>query len=131
MPFKAKGIANMERDCSKIPIEWIERIFERMEQIYGDKWISHIGKHDRQRILKSIWSVALTGCNGHEIKRAIDICEAFPYSGIPTHVEFYHYAKGIRKPGHMRPPIESKGSYEVAKKYLDQIKNKLIIKGST
>lgn len=121
----------MELENNKISSIWINRIFERMNVIYGDKWIAHIGKPDRERILKSIWTVALTGCKAHEIKKALTMCEAFSHSGIPTHIEFYHYAKGIREPVHVRPPIEAKGDPEIAKKYLDQIKNKLHLKGST
>jgi len=126
----------MGRDFTRLPMEWVERIFERMECIYKNRWLEFVGNENQQLILKTIWSTGLSGLDAIAIKKALSMCESFPHASIPTHIEFYHYAKGIRYikvPSHsLHHPMslnEKKSDSELAKKYLSDIKQKL--KGST
>lgn len=106
---------------SKIPDEWIELLFARMCDIYGEKWLSYIDK--REYLIKPMWSSALIGLNAKEIKTALEKCRNL--SDIPTPVEFYHYAKNIRRPHYPKVPTYNKGNPEVAVHYLNEIKERV------
>lgn len=127
----------MERNFTKLPMEWVERIFERMECIYKDRWTSLVGNEGRKSILKTMWSTGLSGLDAHAIKKALSMCESFPHASIPTHIEFYHYAKGIRTPvrtssvKYQSPNAPQPGNPEVAKEHLAKIREQLSSKCST
>lgn len=73
--------------------EWVERIFQRLKEIYGQRWIEYCGDVYRTNLLIILWSNALTGSSPEEIKYAINMCKNNSSSPIPTPIEFYYYGK--------------------------------------
>ncbi len=115
----------MERNFTKLPMEWVDRIFDRMSCIYKDRWTKLYGDERNASLYKTIWSSGLSGLSVNEIKKALSMCEAYPYAQVPTHIEFYHYAKGIRVPsksGRLAKNEPVAGNPEIAKQHLAQIK---------
>ncbi len=55
------------------PIQWIERIFTRMECFYGSRF-ADMWRQSNIATVKSIWSEALTGYSVDEIKRGLAEC---------------------------------------------------------
>lgn len=117
----------------KLPIPWVERIFERLECIYKEKWRKSYGDPKIKDIAILQWSAALTGLNAKEIQKAITTCECYMDYEVPTFMEFFDYAKGKRAIPNRRPnPMAFFKTDEQKKhgeKYINEIKAKL--KGSS
>lgn len=107
----------------KLPVAWVERIFERLQCVYKENWIVD---ERRKHLLLTQWCTGLSGLTGPEIQKAIAMCECSDRTMPPTVIEFYHYAKGIRVlPRRKLTGLESIGSKEVGKKFLQEIRAKL------
>lgn len=61
--------------------EWVERIFQRMENFYLSLWKDRFGTIPRDRV-KQAWAEELAGYTAIEIKRGLDTCKTnkFPPS---------------------------------------------------
>lgn len=68
-----------------LPEEWIERIFQRMENFYLSLWKDRFGEIPRERV-KQAWAEELAGYSAAEIKRGIDACRTMKFP--PTLPEF-------------------------------------------
>lgn len=110
----------------KLEAAWIDRIFERMQGIFGDKWSRCYSNQRQLSVGKITWASGLYGLNAIEIKSALNLCERLSNQEPPTAVEFYHYAKGIRYPVFKRNKTDvERGDVEVAKRYISEIKMKV------
>lgn len=87
-----------ESKFNKLPLEWVDRIFMRLESIYGDKWKELLPNEGKKQLYQKIWSTGLSGLKATEIQKALDACRSGDKYYPPTHIEFYHYAKGIKIP---------------------------------
>jgi hypothetical protein len=121
----------MNSSYQKLPMSWVERIFERLEMIYKDRWLPSLSD-ERKSLLKIVWSSALIGLSADEIRCALSLFQSYPHLEPPTHMEFFHYAKGKKQP-YIKPTNSKyeRGNPEVASKYLSEIKSKLKYKCST
>lgn len=113
--------------CNTIPDSWIDRLFERLELIYKDRWIKIYSKPSDQPMFKTWWKTALSGLSANEIKTALTLCECFSYGSPPTPIEFFHYSKRLRHPPVVKQEDinRTRGNPDVARKYLDEIKSKV------
>ena len=68
-----------------LPEEWIERIFQRMENFYLSLWKDRFGDIQRERV-KQAWAEELAGYSATEIKRGLDTCRTMKFP--PTLPEF-------------------------------------------
>jgi hypothetical protein len=109
-----------KRESYKLPAEWVDRIFLRLNEIYGDKFMGQFSKPEYIDLAKTVWRGGLAGLNSSEIKHALSIC-LNELSTPPNCIEFFHYAKKYRVPP--PPKVEpTKASQEVHKLYMDKIK---------
>lgn len=76
-----------------LPREWVERIFQRLKEIYEHRWIQYCGDEYHTNRLMTLWSNALTGSSSEEIRHALNVCKNHPDSPIPNPIEFYYYGK--------------------------------------
>jgi hypothetical protein len=83
----------------KIPMEWVEKLFVCMEQFYGKKWSTMLGKIPVES-WKVIWQSGLTGLDYDTIKRTLvhykQDSKKFPTSFPPHQMDFFHKAKNLR-----------------------------------
>lgn len=113
---------------SPLPLNWTERIFERLKWIFKEKWSDLYERNAvRRGLYLQQWSSGLSGLTAIEIQRAISTCELSFIHFPPTVVEFYHYAKkNINPPPRPKVDLVDLGSSPlVAKKYIQSIKNTL------
>lgn len=68
-----------------LPDEWAERLFQRLENFYGAKWVDSLGGISRERV-KQAWAEELAGYSAMEIKRGLDGCKTRQWP--PTLPEF-------------------------------------------
>lgn len=68
-----------------LPEEWAERLFQRLENFYGAKWVDSLGGISRERV-KQAWAEELAGYAAMEIKRGLDSCKTRQWP--PTLPEF-------------------------------------------
>lgn len=68
-----------------LPDEWAERLFQRLENFYGAKWVDSLGGISRERV-KQAWAEELAEYSGIEIKRGLDACKSRQWP--PTLPEF-------------------------------------------
>lgn len=109
----------------KLRKDWVERIFERLECVYKERWRERVSESAKELMIMQ-WSSGLAGLSANEIKRGIALCECYPYDAPPTVIEFYHYAKGCRRPAPIKPPhYINPARKEVAMGYMNEIKSKL------
>lgn len=81
-----------------IPTEWVDRIFQRMEEFFQDDWRKLVeGKH---HVFHPQWQMGLIGLNSDDIKKGLAIAKWMAAKNLkpPTVIEFFHYTKGIRQP---------------------------------
>lgn len=81
---------------------WAEKLFRRMENFYGQKWIDSFGGIPRERV-KQAWAEELAGYRADEIVRGIDGCRAKPWP--PTLPEFLLLC---------RPPVDARADWAEA-----------------
>jgi hypothetical protein len=117
------GVAEMET-AYKLPIEWIDRIFQRLTDIYGVKFTSKFSHPDKVDIEKARWRSGLYGLNSQEIKKVLNLCLNNEIREPPNVIEFYHYGKNYKSPPPPRVIIKT-ASPETASKYMDEIRKKL------
>ena len=91
-----------------LPDEWSERIFMRMENFYGAKWVNSLGGIERERV-REAWGEELFGFSANEISRGIEACRSLSWP--PTLPEFMMLCRpatrgyGIREP-EPKPKVE-------------------------
>lgn len=84
---------------SALPDEWVERIFQRMENFYLSLWKDRFGDIPRERV-KRAWAEELAGYSAAEIKRGLDVCRKMKFP--PTLPEFLTAC---------RPPIDPRADW--------------------
>lgn len=120
----------MDGRLKVLPMDWVERIFQRLEAIYKEQWIKSIGRPDLKDLYLTQWSSGLVGLTVNEIKRALAVCEYNAKHDMPNVVEFFHYAKGRPYQGYVRKLDQKPPNKELAKHHLDKIKSFLTKKSS-
>lgn len=109
----------------KVPVEWVDRIFVRLNEIYGDRFIDKFGKPEIYELERTRWQSALIGCTAEEIKRVIEYCRTGFIKDAPNAIEFFHWCKGHK----ITPPkphtVNAAPKSEIAKQYMDLIREKL------
>lgn len=75
-----------------LPEEWIERIFQRMENFYLSLWKDRFGEIPRERV-KRAWAEELAGYSATEIKRGLDVCRTMKFP--PTLPEFMNACRPV------------------------------------
>jgi len=83
-----------------IPPAWIDRIFHRLGEIYGEAFTAKLCEYQ-----KTIWRNGLYGATADEIKKVIELCRIGVIRRPPSVIDFYHYCKG-----HNLPPIKGLSS---------------------
>lgn len=82
-----------------MPDAWIERLFQRMEDRYGDLWSSRYGAFPRERVKRS-WAEDLADLSPDEVVRGVDACRCAKFP--PTLPEFRALC---------RPPIDFEAAF--------------------
>lgn len=121
-----------ERKDFSVPMNWIDRIFDIMSELYKEKWDNWQGAEKTKSMYKTIWSHGLHGLTPDEIKNAILILRNAHYiKAPPLATEFFDYAKGKQKLEFRpyEPPL--KINTELARRSIDQIKSMLRGRRST
>ena len=111
-----------------IPDDWIDKLFNCMQEFYGERWTRYFSKVHPESLYKTIWKNGLVGLTYKQIKSALIKCKyhARDTNDSPPHVmEFFRYAIGGEQPFiDYSPAKQAHGSPEVARKYLDDIRRK-------
>lgn len=119
-----------KRETYKLPIAWIDRIFARLTDIYGERFTGKFSKPEYMDMEKLRWSGGLYGLNGDQIKNVLNLCLNNKIKEPPNVVEFFHYAKEWKAPAPEKPPVQS-ASPETQAHYMKLIREKLNAKGIT
>lgn len=84
----------------QIPMEWIDRIFEIMNEHFGERWTQSFNFPNDIDRYKTLWKNGLTGLTKDEIRRGLLLSNRMAKNNqLPPHViEFFHYSKGTRVP---------------------------------
>lgn len=115
-----------KKDRFKLPIEWIDRIFKRLVEIYGDEFATRFNNPTYLDLERLRWQSGLFGATPEEIKRVIELCRLGQIKSPPNVVEFYHYCKGYKQPIPPKPePYATPINRELGQKYIQLIRDKL------
>lgn len=87
---------------SALPDTWVERLFQRMEDRYGDLWANRYGAFPRERV-KRTWAEDLADLTRGELARGVEACRSVTFA--PTLAEFRKLC---------RPPIDFEAAYREA-----------------
>ena len=107
-----------------IPVEWVDRIFERLTVLFGRRFGDLYAGVDQDR-LREAWAIELGGFRGHpeRIAKALQSCKGAQHP--PTLSEFV----SLCRTQHADAPIgllsAPKGDPVVAKENLERIKQML------
>lgn len=115
----------MENKISyKLSDTWIERIFARLTEIYGERFTCRYSQPQDMERVKLQWRAGLYGLSVDEIKKVLNMCLNNIIKDPPNMIDFFHYARSYKVPMEPKPPIPS-GDPEVAKHFIKEIKDKL------
>ena len=89
-------------NVTSLPNLWIERIFSKMEDRYGNLWANSYGAFPRSRVMQT-WSEDLSDLSKDELGRGMKACRDKPFP--PTLPEFRKMC---------RPPIDPEAAYHEA-----------------
>lgn len=91
-----------QEKLSALPDRWIERLFQRMEDRFGDLWANRYGSFPRERV-KRTWAEDLADMTPEEVARGVDASKACKFP--PTLPEFRSLC---------RPPIDFEEAFHEA-----------------
>ena len=115
-----------KKTYEKIPVEWIDRIFKRLAEAYGDRFVTLFNSETAIDLERLRWQSGLIGCTADEIKRTLDLCRIGKIKDPPHVIEFFHYCKGHKQATYQKPVVYGKEpNKELAKQYIDLLRNKL------
>lgn len=63
-----------EQTSTEPPLRWIDRLFLRMGELYGNKWSEYIALAGGPKRAAELWQSALAGISADELKRGLDGC---------------------------------------------------------
>ncbi|HEX4373880.1 MAG TPA: hypothetical protein VHZ50_11310 [Puia sp.] len=108
-------------------MEWIDKIFDLMQDFFEEEWSKSFKYKEDMSISKTVWQNGLLGLTKDEIKQALLISRnlARNKQSPPNVIEFYHYGKGLRLPP--KPPKRDAfiPNPQIAKSSIDTMKMKL------
>lgn len=84
---------------SDLPENWIDKIFELMQEFYGERWKNQFKKPVEIEIFKTMWFNGLNGLTYDQIRHGLAVSKKYAsssYSKPPSVVIFYHYCIGLR-----------------------------------
>lgn len=111
----------------KLPADWIDRIFLRLTEIYGEKFTRQWTKPDYMDLAKLQWQSGLYGLTSDEIKKVLNLCLNGFIQTPPNQIEFYHYGKNYKIPKTPAPDIP-KANAQTQKLHMEKIRG--ILNGS-
>lgn len=85
---------------NSLPDEWITRLFERFDELYGEEWSQLVPTEGRRGLLKIEWGSTLWGCSGHDIKHGLEAARSLKRDRVPGFdkpmgaYNFYNLCKG-------------------------------------
>lgn len=91
---------------SALPDTWMERLFQKMEDRFGDLWANRYGAFPRARV-KQTWAEDLGDLSGEEVARGVSGCKSSKFP--PTLPEFRALC---------RPPVDFEGSFVEAQQQM-------------
>ncbi len=106
-----------------LPSSWVERIFARLQEIYGDKWPPQKDPNYIS-LMKTVWATSLANLSHLEIKRALDQCR-INSNIVPDNIKFHQYAKGYSANLVAQSKDEKRQISDTAKQTLTTIRNNL------
>lgn len=107
-----------------VPQAWIDRIFHRMLEIYGDKFLQRFKSLSYVDLEKTRWGNGLYGLSATDIKNGIEVCVRNRHGYPPSVVEFFHYCKGYSSPPRMGFKAQT-SSNTLTLEYAKQLTDKL------
>lgn len=110
---------------TKIEKEWIQRIFKRFDEIFGEKFLNQFTSENDFDLEVLKWQAALMGCTAEEIGKVLNLCKNGYILSPPNFIEFYHYAKGFKQPIKPKPLFLPDMTPGMSKQYIAAIKGKL------
>src|SRR3954465_11152070 len=113
-----------KRKTHRIPMPWVDRIFARLADIYGERFTGKFSKREYMDMEKSRWAGGLYGLDGDQIKNVLNLCLNNKIKEPPNLVEFFAFAKEWKAPPPPKPPIIA-ASPEVTSHYMNLIREKL------
>ncbi len=111
----------------KVEMEWVEKIFDYMNNFFKEAWDKNFKTARDLDIAKQIWQTGLTGLNKEEIKKGLAIARGMATNKLPPPnvIEFYHFCKGIRLPSKPKKEENFPRDSVLAKRSLDLMRNRV------
>jgi hypothetical protein len=109
-----------------MPMEWVEWIFDQLHTLFGKAWSERYDNQGLLAVYKTQWQTGLYGLRMQQIKMALAMCYLDRHHGVPSIMDFYHYAKGIRVSRKTQRGFPARASNaELATKYVRDIRARL------
>ena len=112
-------------DNFKVPIEWVDRIFKRLAEAYGDRFALKFTRPSYVEMERTRWQSGLYGATVEEIRHVLDLCKRGIIPEPPNIIEFFHYCKGVRLPSKPKSAPLTPKQTETGKQYIKLIMDKL------
>lgn len=93
--MEAMQNATSQQKVPALPDAWAERVFERLENFYGQKWNDSLGGIKRDRV-RQAWAEELAEYSGDEIATGLHACRSRTWP--PTLPEFLLLCRPLNDP---------------------------------
>jgi hypothetical protein len=109
----------------KIPMEWIDRIFKRFDEIWGVRFLNQFNSDIDFDLERTRWQSGLYGLSPEEIKKGVDMARLGQIPQPPNVMEFFHYCRGNKPAVPPKPKPATTPNRELGEKYIKLLRDKL------
>lgn len=115
-------MSEIKRETFKCSIQWVDRVFQRLTEIYGEKFTGKFSKPEYMELEKERWRSGLYGLSGQEVKFVLNLCLNSKIKEPPNVIEFYHYGKQWKQPD-PEPKPTTVAAKETQQLYMNKIRD--------
>jgi hypothetical protein len=119
------SMEELKKTDFRLPIEWIDRIFQRLHAVWGDHYLRLFANPQDLEFERTRWQGGLHGVTAEEIKNVLSLCQTGKIKSPPNVIEFFHYCKGYKIPPPQKPAPYATPKREVGEQYLKLLRDKL------
>jgi hypothetical protein len=112
----------------KPPMEWIDKLFNCLEEFYGERWSKSVCQKEYKEIARIMWQSALQGLCYEEIRDTLVFLKRESkknYAKPPNHLAFYSIAKHEAKAVNTARSAQKQCDPEIARRAISEIRAKL------
>ena len=79
---------------SQLPTDWLKKLFDLMNEFYGERWSGKLKDDQIRNLYETIWHNSLKYLSYEQVKEGLTKCKdlsRIKFSKHPNNIQFYHW----------------------------------------